>query len=234
MSHPVTEPTRQVLAGLALAAAILAGSRARAAEDVVVDAAAAFELLDAAPRDGVLTGPERAAVPEYDGDGDGRVTREEFARNYVEKKPAATWERHEFAREGFSCEMPLPPQPLALGKGGARFQVVADVPDPRVVLLARSRDVPARYAGKPALFFDSVAEQLERTGARIVERRAANLDLHAGSLIEVEWRDGRVEIVRSVMRGLSVYELDAIIAPGVGQPGRALAGRFLSSLQLVR
>lgn len=202
-------------------------------EDVAAEAAAAFEILDAAPRDGVLTGREREAVAAYDADADGRVTPEEFARGYIVKQPIA-WQRHEFERERFSCEMPLPPKPLALNAGAFRIQVVADVPEPRVVLLARCRDIPKRFASKPAAFFDSIAEKLERSGARVVGRRKADLGLHPGDIVEIEWGDGRIELVRAVICGPTVYELDAIVAPGVGPPGRAMSERFLGSLEFMR
>lgn len=203
------------------------------AENVSAEAAAAFGILDAAPRDGVLTGRERDAVVAYDSDADGQVTPEEFARAYIVKQPV-TWQRHEFEREGFSCEMPIPPKPLALNAAAYRLQVVADVPEPRVVLVARSRDIPKRFASKPAAFFDSIAERLERGGAKVLARHKADLGLHRGDIVEIEWGDGRIELVRAVIRGPTVYELDAIVAPGVGPPGRAMAERFLASLELVR
>lgn len=202
-------------------------------KDVVAEAATAFEILDATPRDGVLTGREREAVAAYDADADGQVTPEEFARGYTVKQPVA-WRRHEFERERFSCEMPMPPKPLALNAAAYRLQVVADVPEPRVVLVARSRDIPQRFASKPAAFFDSITERLVRGGARVTGRRKADLGLHAGEIVEIEWGDGRAEMVRAVIRGPTVYELDAIVAPGVGPPGRAMAERFLGSLEFTR
>lgn len=227
-----TRASRRLASAIAVTAPLVAGA-APPAQDVAAEAAAAFEILDVSPRDGVLTGREREAVAAYDVDADGSVTREEFARGYVVKQPVA-WQRHDFEREGFSCEMPIPPQPLALNAAAFRIQVVADVPEPRVVLLARSRDIPKRFASRPAAFFDSIADRLERGGARIVGRHAADLGLHRGEVVEIEWGDGRTEMVRAVIRGPTVYELDAIVAPGVGQPGRVMAERFLASLQFAR
>lgn len=232
MTMPTPSP-RTPFTRVVVAVAPLLAAAAPPAEDVAAEAAAAFEILDAAPRDGVLTGREREAVAAYDADADGQVTPEEFARGYIVKQPVA-WQRHEFERERFSCEMPVPPKPLALNAAAFRIQVVADVPEPRVVLVARSRDIPKRFASKPAAFFDSVAERLVRGGARVVGRYKADLGLHPGEIVEIEWGDGRVEMVRAVICGPTVYELDAIVAPGVEQPGRAMAERFLASLQLLR
>ena len=228
----VVPPPRAAYRVVVAAVPLVMGA-APSVDEIALEAAKTFDLLDVAPRDGVLTGREREAFVAYDADVDGRVTREEFARGFVVKKPVA-WQRHEFEQERFSCEMPVPPRPLAVNAGAMRFQVVADVPEPRVVLVARSRDITPRLAGKPAAFFDIIAGELQQRGARIVARSPADCGLQRGEVVEIEWGDGRVEIVRAVIRGQQVYELDAIVAPGVGPPGRVMAERFLGSLQFMR
>lgn len=231
---PRCSPARSFL-GATLVAVLPAAAWA---QDLAVEAAAAFEKRDVAPRDGVLAGAEMAGVAVYDTDGDGRVTPEEFVRGYSVQKPAearpgVVWRRHEFEEEGFSCEAPVAMKPVD-SAGAARFQVVADVPQPRVHLAARIRDMPARAAGKPAPFFDTVVEQLEAAGAKVVDRRPANLGLHRGSRVTAEWQDGKTEIVRSVVVGRAVYELDATLPADSGAAQLEAAERFLGSLQLVR
>lgn len=202
-------------------------------EDVAEKAAAAFENFDVAPRDGVLAGPEAETVAAYDRDADGRVTPEEFVRGFMEKPPLAPWQRHEFKRQGFACEMPGVPQPLDAA-GGARFQVAVEVPAHSALLIARLRDMPVRAAGKPDRFFDTVVEQLEASGARILDRKAADLGLHRGSIVAASREDGTVEVVRSVVVGRSVYEMHAIVAADIDEPAEEMVKRFTSSLQLVR
>lgn len=147
--------------------------------------------------------------------------------------PAVEWRRHDFKEEGFSCEMPGTPEPCG-SEGAAHFQVGVSVAEPKALLLARIRDMPARAAGKAEPFFDTVVEQIEASGARVVGRQAADLGLHRGSMVAAKREDGTLEVVRSVVIGRSVCELHAILAPDAGEAGHELAGRFLGSLQLVR
>lgn len=238
-NRPPAGSSVRTLATAALAAAVVAcaaqgpafGAESTA-EEIAVKAAAAFGKLDVAPCDGVLTGAEMATVGAYDRDGDARVTPEEFARGYLEKKPDIEWLRHEFKREGFACEMPGTPEPFAEG-GAARFQVAADVADGDALLIARTRDMPARAAGKPDPFFDSVVEMLEASGAEVVDRRAANIGLHRGSLVLAVREDGTREYVRSVVVGRTVYELDAVLSPDADAAGEEVVNRFLASLRIV-
>ena len=218
---------------LVIVAALPAAGEDPPAEDIAVEAAGVFAKLDAAPHDGVLAGSEMETVPGYDGDGDGRVTPEEFVRGYLVRKPAFRWQRQEFAREGFSCEMPGPPEPLD-ADGAAHFQVAVSVVEPKALLVARTRDMPARAAGKAEPFFDTVVEQLEESGARVVGRQAADLGLHRGSMVAAKREDDTLEVVRSVVVGRTVYELHAILSPEAGEAGRTMAARFLGSLQLAR
>lgn len=223
---------------IVIALSVLAGvgaaySTEPSAEDIATEAAAAFQSLDTAPEDGILDGPEMKSVPDYDADGDGRVTPEEFARGYVVKKPVAEWRRHVFAKEGFSCEMPGEPEPFD-HEGAAHFQVAVSVFEPKALLLARTRDMPARAAGKAEAFFNTVVEQMEDSGARVLGRQQADLGLHRGSIVAAKREDGTLEVVRSVVIGRSVCELHAIVSPDAGQAGRDLAGRFMGSLQLAR
>ena len=218
---------------LVLVLVLVSAGAAPPPEVVAEKAAAAFDNFDTAPRDGVLVGPELELVAAYDRDGDGRVTPEEFVRGFLEKPPLAPWQRHEFKRHGFACEMPGTPQPLDAA-GSARFQVAVDVPAHAALLIARMRDMPARAAGKPGAFFDTVVEQLEASGARVTDRKASDLGFHRGSMVAARREDGTVEVIRSVVVGRSVYELHAIMSADVDEPAQEMVKRFTSSLELVR
>lgn len=143
------------------------------------------------------------------------------------------WRRHEFARDGFACEMPGEPQPLD-ANGTTRFQVGMDLIEPRVILIARRCDMPSRTAGKADLFFDGVSEQMEASGARVVDRQPADLGLHRGSLVAARRQDGTIEIVRSVVVARTVYELCAVLPAGADQAGRDVVDRFINSLELIQ
>lgn len=227
------DPPPRSRAWAAVVAAFVAAGAAPPAEDVAEKAAAAFETFDVEPRDGVLAGSELETVGAYDRDGDGRVTPEEFVRGFLVKPPLARWQRHEFRRQGFACEMPGVPQPLE-ADGAAGFQVAVDVPAHSALLIARMRNMPARAAGKAELFFDTVVEQIEASGGRVVDRKPANLGLHRGSIVAARREDGTIEIVRSVVVGRTVYELHAVLSADVDEPAQATVDRFLSSLRLVR
>lgn len=233
---PASPAARRVphLPAVVLAAVAAVGSAAEpTAEDVAIEAAAAFEALDVSPRDGWLSGPELQTVADYDGDGDGRVSPEEFVRGYLVRKPAAAWRLHEFKPEGFACEMPGEPHALD-AEGAARFQVAADLPTSGAIFIARSRDMPAGVAGRADSLFRMVDEQLEASGARVLGRQAADLGLHRGSVVAARREDGTLEVVRSVVVGRTVYELHAILHADAGAAGKHDADRFLGSLRLVR
>lgn len=221
------------LVGLAVVA-VVAVVAAPASGDVSAEqVAAAFERVDTAPADGVLTGSELEAVPGYDTNHDGTVTPREFLEGFTARKPAAKWERHHFRREGFSCEMPGQPQPLEPA-GAASLQVATEIGNPPILLVARVRDMPSRTAGKPELLFESVVDLLQKSEAEVFDRRPANLGLHAGSQVRARRPDGSEEIVRSVVVRRTVYELDVFLPPDSTPADREIARRFLDSLQLVR
>lgn len=228
-----TVSTPAMIALAVLAVAIDADAGEPSSENIATEVAAAFQALDTAPEDGILTGSEIKTIPNYDTDGDGRVTPQEFARCHVGKQPVAEWRRHVFAKEGFSCEMPGEPAPFD-PDGLTHFQVAVPVSEPKALLIARTRDMPARAAGKTEAFFTTVVEQLEDSGARVLGRQQADLGLHRGSVVAAKREDGTLEVVRSVVIGRSVCELHAIVSPDAGQAGRDLAGRFMGSLQLAR
>lgn len=154
------------------------------------------------------------------------------AAENVAAEAATAWRRHDFAREGFSCEMPGEPQPLD-ATGATRFQVGMDVLEPRVILIARRCDMPARTAGRADLFFDTVIEQMEASGGRVVDRQPADLGLHRGRLVAARREDGTLEIVRSVVVGRTVYELYAVLPADADKAGRDVVDRFVNSLELI-
>ena len=218
------------LAAFAFAHAVAAPS----ADDALAERVAkAFERLDVAPADGVLAGSELEAVPGYDTDHDGKVTPREFLDGFTARKPAAKWERHQYRREGFSFEMPGQPEPLD-SAGAASLQVAVEIGEPSILLVARVRDMPSRTAGKPELLFESVIDLLEKSEAEVLDRRPANLGLHSGSQVRARRSDGSVEIVRSVVVRRTVYELDVFLPPDPTPADRAIAKRFLDSLELIR
>lgn len=229
-----------VASGLAACAAdpatdeggVKAGDASVEAGDVAVAAAVAFEKLDTAPVDGVLSGKELETVTAYDSDRDGRVTPEEFVRGFTTQPPAARWVRQEFKREGFACEMPGEPEPLD-SQGAARFQVAVAMREPAVLLVARMRDMPVRAAGKVEPFFDTLVDQLEDSGATVLSREPADLGLHRGRIVAARREDGSLEVVRSVVAGRTVYELHALLPPDYGDAALHAVDRFFKSLELV-
>ncbi len=231
----VSRSWRGGLAGLLLAAIAATPLLAAAPADPALaeKVAAAFSRFDVDPPDGVLTGREAEPVAGYDTDKDGTVTAREFLDGYTTRKPAAVWSRHEFRSEGFSCEMPGQPKHFD-ETGLVDFQVASWVGDPPILLMARVRDMPSRAAGKPELLFDSVAELLEKSEAKVLDRRPANLDLYPGCEFHGRRADGSDEMVRSVVVRRMVYELDAVLPPGATEADVAMVRRFLDSLEIIR